>query len=183
MRLFAGLRIPAHVADRLVRLRLHTMPGARWEMRENLHLTLHFIGDVTEDAAEEMDIQLSHVRAPGFNLSIAGTGAFGGDAPHTLWAGVAPCPELMALQQKLANIMRPYSVPDRHDRFMPHVTLARMEGTSPQLVAEYLARTATLTEAPFGIRSFTMFESRTGKHGKWYEPLREYHFAQMPEML
>ena len=45
MRLFVALSIPEPVAQSLLLLQ-GGVPGARWQAREQLHLTLRFIGDV-----------------------------------------------------------------------------------------------------------------------------------------
>ena len=58
MRLFVALPIPDAVAQRLM-LMQGGVPGARWQSREQLHLTLRFIGEVDgRDAAR-------HRRCPG----------------------------------------------------------------------------------------------------------------------
>ncbi|OFW82801.1 MAG: 2'-5' RNA ligase [Alphaproteobacteria bacterium GWF2_58_20] len=169
--------------ERLARMRDYNLPGAAWEMRENLHLTLRFIGDVDEGMADDLDAVLGRVQSPGFTLTLKGTGAFGGENPRVLWAGVAESAGLRELQKKLDAACLPLCGPDSHARFMPHITLARLEGTSPQMVADYLERTSRFEEQPFGVRSFTLFTTRDGGKRKWYEPLRDYHFAQNPEML
>ena len=51
MRLFVALSIPEAVAQSLMLIQ-GGVPGARWQAREQLHLTLRFIGEVDgRDAA------------------------------------------------------------------------------------------------------------------------------------
>ena len=53
IRLFVGVDLPADVRMRLSALGAG-VPGARWVPPENLHLTLRFIGEVTETDAEDI---------------------------------------------------------------------------------------------------------------------------------
>ena len=54
MRLFVALPIPDPVAQPLMLLQ-GGVPGARWQQREQLHLTLRFIGEVNGADARALD--------------------------------------------------------------------------------------------------------------------------------
>ncbi len=58
MRLFVALSIPDAVAQGMFLIQAG-IPGARWQTREQLHLTLRFIGEV--DGREANDIDLAVV--------------------------------------------------------------------------------------------------------------------------
>ena len=88
MRLFAGIALPDDVAQSLAALQAG-VPGARWQTREQLHLTLRFIGEADGRAATAIDDALTTISAPAFSLELKGVGSFGGRRPHALWAGVA----------------------------------------------------------------------------------------------
>ncbi len=57
IRLFVGLALPDALCETLAALHA-PIPGARWVPRENLHLTLHFIGEVDTHTAADIDIAL-----------------------------------------------------------------------------------------------------------------------------
>ena len=75
MRLFVALDMPWDLQDRLAGLATGIM-GARWVPRENLHLTLRFIGEVPNWRAEEVDLALHAIRGRSFPLVLAGVGLF-----------------------------------------------------------------------------------------------------------
>ena len=54
IRLFTAIEVPDEVAACLTPLQ-RGVPGARWVTRENLHVTLRFIGGADERMAEEVD--------------------------------------------------------------------------------------------------------------------------------
>ena len=88
IRLFTALEVPASAAERLCTLQ-SGLRGARWISPENFHITLRFIGDVSEDTAFEIDEALMQIEAAPFDLQLDGLGSFGHSKPHALWAGVA----------------------------------------------------------------------------------------------
>ena len=67
IRLFVALELPESVRERLGVLQ-GGVPGARWVDDHQLHLTLRFIGEVTEDVGHDIDDALLSIRAPGFEL-------------------------------------------------------------------------------------------------------------------
>ena len=67
MRLFVALSIPDTVAHQFMLLQ-GGVPGARWQAREQLHLTLRFIGEVDGVDARALDDALAGIDAPAFEL-------------------------------------------------------------------------------------------------------------------
>lgn len=55
---------------------------------ENLHLTLAFLGERPEPVLEDVHAGLAQLRAPAFDLALAGLDMFGGAKPRTVHAGV-----------------------------------------------------------------------------------------------
>src|SRR4029453_17211931 len=109
-RLFTALEIPRDAALSLSLLR-GGLPGARWIDVENYHLTLRFIGDVEGHVADEIAAALDRGRRPSFALTLSGVGAFGSRKPHAIWAGVAPSPDLFALQADIERICKRIGIP------------------------------------------------------------------------
>ena len=62
LRLFVGIPFPPELKLRLSLL-CAGVPGAKWVDAGNFHLTLRFIGEVSEDLATDIDVALSRVRA------------------------------------------------------------------------------------------------------------------------
>lgn len=59
-RLFAGIEIPPDVSER-IHLLTGGIPGARWTKTENYHVTLTFIGDVSEAQIDDIDEALAGI--------------------------------------------------------------------------------------------------------------------------
>lgn len=166
-RLFTALEIPRDAALSLSLLR-GGLPGARWVDIENYHLTLRFIGDVEGHVADEIADALDRVRRPAFSLTLAGVGAFGQKKPHAVWAGVAPSPDLNALQADIERICQRLGLASDPRKFSPHVTLARLRNTSPQDVARYLSARGNFATLPFKVSRFVLMSSRESVGGGPY---------------
>jgi RNA 2',3'-cyclic 3'-phosphodiesterase len=120
--LFAALPVPDDIADHIVRVQ-RGLDGAKWSPRENLHVTLRFLGDVNERQAEDIDAALAQVRAAPFELDLAGVGLFGGDAPHAIWLGLKSNPSLLALQKQCERASRRAGLTADPRAYTPHVTI------------------------------------------------------------
>src|ERR1700750_1628566 len=126
LRLFVGIGFPPELKLRLSLL-CSGVPGAKSVDPGKFHLTLRFIGEISEDVAADIDDALSRLRARRFTLQIAGTGVFGGgDKPRSLWAGIERTPELLGLRDKVEQAMIRTGLPPEPRKFAPHVTLARL---------------------------------------------------------
>src|ERR1700733_6042803 len=97
MRLFVAVTPPPAALDEMdavVAPLRPSWPQLRWTLRPTWHLTLAFLGEVDEAAAEDLAQRLGEAAAgmTQFQLALAGGGAFP-DGPsvahHVFWAGLA----------------------------------------------------------------------------------------------
>lgn len=158
-RLFTGIELPDDVRAELARLR-QPLPGARWIEPENYHITLRFVGDVDNEVAAEFAHALSEIDVRTFELRVCGTGAFGGNDPRTLWAGIEANAELEALARANERAARKSGLQPETRKFKPHVTIARLRNTSVDAVARYLQRFGGFCTKPFVVSRFALFSSK-----------------------
>lgn len=173
MRLFVALALPDSVAERL-KLLQSGVPGARWMEREQLHLTLRFIGEVDGRDAAAIDDALSQIRCPRFTIELKGVGEFGGKTPRALWAGVRDEDAIARLQRKIESALQRVGVPAEERKFKPHVTLARLRGTPRGRVMDYLADHALYASGPFDVNVFILYSSKPTASGSLYRAERAY---------
>lgn len=173
MRLFVALPIPDVVAKSLWLLQ-SGVPGARWQSREQLHLTLRFIGEVDGNDASAIDDALSMIDAPAFDLVLKGVGTFAGKAPRDLWAGVEQSEPLIYLQKKIDGACQRIGFASEGRKFTPHVTLARLRGTPYDAVGQYIADHGLYTSPEFTVESFCLYSSKLTSDGSIYRIERDY---------
>ena len=172
-RLFVALRPPEPVRDALI----DTMEGveaARWQGDEQLHLTLRWVGEVDSDVANDLADALSNVRAPAFDLTVRGVGTFAKKGrAKAIWADIAPCEELAILQRRVERACRAAGLAPETRKFVPHVTLARLN-TSTGPLDHWLAAHGRLSAPEWPVDGFVLYESHLGESGSIYEPAMRY---------
>lgn len=166
-RLFTGIEIPEHWRTALASLQ-QPLPGARWIEPENYHMTLRFAGDVDNRVASEFADFLARIESSTFRLRLKGLGAFGGNEPHALWAGVEADPQLEALVRANERAARAAGLAPEPRNFRPHVTIARLRHTRPDAVARYLQRHALFATEPMTVTHFVLFSSKPQAGGGPY---------------
>lgn len=170
MRLFVALRPPETVREQLLGA-MDDDPGIRWQDDDQLHLTLAFLGEVDAGAEQDLVDSLASVSSPPFELQIRGVGHFERKGtPSALWAGLAPSEPLARLQQRVVAACRRAGLDPDRKAFRPHVTLARLNRSSPP-AGHWLAAHGTLRSDPWEVREFALYESRLLPGGSIYEPL------------
>jgi RNA 2',3'-cyclic 3'-phosphodiesterase len=173
LRLFVGIGFPPELKLRLSLL-CGGVPGARWVDAGNLHLTLRFIGEVSEDIAADIDEALLRIRSPRFSLRLAGTGVFGGNKPDVLWVGVERTPELLRLRDKIEQALVRAGLEPEQRKFAPHVTLARLRNPELDKLGHFLAAHAQFCAEPLAVDHFSLVASFLTKAGSVYEDQADY---------
>ena len=179
-RLFVALEIGSkaqgRIADEQDRL-AQAIRGAalRWTKRDQLHITLVFIGEVSDERAarivESMGEPLPH---PPFRFALGGLGAFPPrGAPRALWIGVkSGAEQVIRVQALVAERLETVGVERERRPLSPHLTLARWKDSRPS------DRPRTTTTSPATIASVdahavTLFQSRVSSTGSTYTRLAE----------
>lgn len=169
----AALECMAILRARVARL----APRSRitWLTAERLHVTLRFIGHVTEEQATAVLQVLSPpVDAAPFDLTVAGVGTFPPTgSPRVVWAGVAEGRDrLVALEAIISRRLADVGLAPDEAPFKPHLTLARVReagGLRSKALLDGLGGTV-LGSTP--VDAITLFESRLSPHGPSYQPLQ-----------
>ena len=188
IRLFTALGLPDDLRTRLTALQ-GGIDSARWVAPHNLHITLRFIGEVTENHARDIAAALDEIRTGSFPVTVSGTGRFGsGDRARALWAGVERTDALVALHEKIDRALIRTGLPPEGRKYMPHVTLARFVGgrgggrdrsrdASAGRILQWLEAQGGFFAMPFGAREFILYESHLGPKGPDYVPVATFPLA------
>jgi RNA 2',3'-cyclic 3'-phosphodiesterase len=177
MRLFVGLGLPDELRGRLAGM-AGGVPGARWVPEENYHISLRFIGEVAAHQAEEIDHALAALRARRFPLVLAGVGTFSrAGRETTLWVGVERSQQLDLLQGKIETALQRAGLEPERRRFVPHLTLARVDAAAPAKLAGFVQAHNLFRAPPVPVEHFTLFSSRLGKEAPVYTAEVDYELA------
>lgn len=145
--------------------------GLRWSRPEGWHVTLEFLGSMSEPQAECVRENLATVRADPVPIRVEGLGFF--ERAGVFWAGVVLTPQLLALQQFVTAAMRNCEFEPEDRAYNPHITLARVTGRGRAKALAALRKTvegtAIKVEADFTATEFLLYESVSEPGGSRYE--------------
>ncbi len=177
MRLFTAIELPDDARAKLwefERTLMERYRHARWVARENLHLTLIFIGEVAPGRAEEIKRALEGVRGEPFAISLEGLGSFPEGKPiaRVLWIGIGEGKEKMAaLADRVKLALEPLGI--RDDRaFSPHLTLAR--GRRETGIPMQRLGSPDFGPVRFKVGHFSLMESKLRPEGPLYTRVASY---------
>lgn len=137
IRAFIAVELPEDVIQKLARTQQKLKStGARvkWVERQNLHLTMKFLGDVEfEEVNEISSVMAEAVKdVSSFTVMAKGTGAFpkGERSPRVVWAGVDGDVQMLEkiFQRLNENLVR-FGVPYEKRRYSPHITIGRVRSS------------------------------------------------------
>lgn len=132
----------------------------------NSHITLHFLGSVSEKDSDMLMHALDGVAGNVFDVELDRLGYF--SKPKILWLGCShPPDELIELykhtQQAIKKCMPGY----RSKKYVPHVTLFRKVMSFPDK--------GHIETIPWHVDSFVLVESKTYPEGVQYRVLQQWH--------
>ena len=165
LRLFIAVPIPDEVADKIARLQTG-LDGAKWSPRENLHLTLRFVGAVDERQAEDLDTALGDIRVPPIDIDLGGVGFFGSDKPHAIWLGVKTNNYLSTLRKQCERACRLTGLAPDPRAYTPHVTICYLPRHQPlDSVLAFQQSLNLFTVPTWTADRFYLYASRTNGPG------------------
>ena len=177
VRLFAAIPFPSELQERLALLS-GGIPGARWTLVDNFHLTLRFIGEVDGNTYDDIVGALGQVRAAGFELVLRGLDQFGkGDKARTLWVGVEKNPALLHLRERIEAALTRAGLEPEGRKYTPHVTLARLQGAAGGRLGAFVQANHLVRLGPLAVDRFALFSSWSHADGPVYEIEVEYPLA------
>lgn len=170
MRAFIAINIPEEVKEEIWKKFSGKLSrrGIKAVEKENLHITLLFLGEVPDSYANDIKSKIEPLGAFGqFKLSLGDVGFF---EPRVLWIGFSEGEEkLKALHKKVCSLA---GAPE--ERFSAHLTIARNKSLTAKefwKLAEECRKEKV--SASFVVSSIDIMKSTLTKAGPIYEKIGE----------
>jgi 2'-5' RNA ligase len=160
------------------------LPRAAWTRPESWHLTVRFLGEVTEEAASRFAEGIGPAAAALSEGEIAGAGpvvfpARGRARVLGIGFGAETVGEALgALARAAEGAARSIGCPPEERPFRPHVTLARLRSPWPPRAVEEFCKAAEAWPFPaWRVRSLVLYRSRLDPAGAVHTPVRQWAAA------
>lgn len=178
VRTFLALDIPDEIKGRIMDVEgrvERSEADVKLVERENLHVTMKFLGDVTDDTIEKIYRVMMGTREGKFEMEVKGTGVFPNQRMvRVLWVGIG------AGSEKVTSIFRRLDAgtaelgfpQERH--FTPHITIGRVR--SPRNRDELIKAMEKYSSEKFGttaVDRIVLKKSVLTPRGPIYSNLRE----------
>jgi len=175
-RLFTAIELSEPIKLKLADCCPPAVLGLRPVNTQQIHLTLHFLGE-----ADETDVTaaLDAVSISPFTMTIQGVGRFQMRSRQSiLWAGVQPTPQLQALHADIAILLEQIGFKKESRPYKPHITLARCKSRVPRRVIDrFLTRNEELYLPDIPVKGFTLFASILTPNGPKYDRIKQFGHA------
>ena len=173
-----GRPMQAAVADLLKRLK-EVCPRLKWVRPEQMHLTLKFLGEISDEQAAAVSVALASVAAASqaFELTLEWLGMFPpAGRVNVLWVGVGDADErLAACQRECESQLEALGFEREARAFSAHLTLAR--NNDPRIsrqVRDGVRQIGAVNLGTERIDHLTLYQSILGREGPSYRAISRH---------
>jgi 2'-5' RNA ligase len=175
MRLFVAVDLSEKIRENLndVLAAISRFRGVKPVEKQNLHITLQFIGEVNERKAEDIKRALSEIKFSSFTLKFKGIGFFPNQRnPRVIWVGTGEGESKMkALASEVETALKKLGF--RKDKeFVAHATVGRIKRMSSEDRRRLVSELSRYFNAEFGemvVSDFRLKKSTLTPKGPIYE--------------
>ena len=173
MRCFIGIDLPNVAIKEIQKIQKKLEPNftGRLTSSENLHLTLKFLGEIEEDAINDVKKRLPSMTRPPFELTLKDVGIFSQKFIKIIWVKVSDVP----LQPLVDNCLK--DIFELENRFMGHITIARVRSLADKKSFLQLINATTVNEVSFMVKDFYLKESILTPDGPIYKDIDRYKLS------
>jgi 2'-5' RNA ligase len=137
---------------------------------ENLHLTLKFLGEIKEDRVESVKKELGKIKFNSFQVGLGELGVFN---DRILWIKLNG-KEIWDLQKQIDDLLESLGFA-KEERFMSHITLARMKKVIDRKVMVEYIKNLRHREICFDVKEFILKKSELKIEGPVYSDIEKYN--------
>lgn len=188
VRAFVALRMAPEVEQAVIDFiasmrtaRDSSRDGVRWSGRNNLHLTLRFLGDrVAASTIERLDAAFGEIATATtcFGIDVRGIGAFPDlERPRVIWVWLESA-NLRALAAQIERAAVSAGLAPERRNFTPHLTIGRVRDlTGWNKLRRIIEAVQNRDFGRTAAKSLILYRSILGRDSPTYEELGQYRFA------
>ena len=164
MRAFIAIELPEAIRNEMFALGLK-MPGRISRVAaDNIHITLQFLGEISERDATLAIKAIKGISSEQFNAEAKGISYFRAKKIHTVYAKITDSGRVVDTYSEIQSRFSNLGIKVDQDRqYVPHATIARVKQEDPEL-SEFIDQNSSHYFGRFKVTSICMIKSvLTGK--------------------
>ncbi len=170
MRLFIAIEVPDEVSNYLKQIQKEI--NEKSTKPKTFHITLKFLGEITEKEYKNIKENLSKIKFKPFKLKLNKIGFFPDERKiKVIWVGFKDNRELIKLQNQVENATKEYK---QDHPFSPHLTLARIKFVKDKRAFIESLRKIQIDDLEFEVHNFKLVKSDLKPEGPVYTVLDEF---------
>lgn len=151
----------------------------KWSPVKNLHITLKYLGDISELEIFKIDHVLKNIvqRQYSFRLKMHGLGGFPDELQsRVIWVGIQNKKDLRELHGQLEEGLALGGFARIEEEFIPHISLGRLRNKKniKDLISPFVRHKLGFIK----VEKLVLYESHVQGHFPVYKALREYYINQ-----
>ena len=180
MRVFIAIEIPEEIQSKIFHLSENIkdsgVVSGNFVEKSNLHLTLKFLGDISEEHLKEIVDSLDKIQFKKFNAQVGELGFF----PNESYVKVIHVDlksrgnEIMDLHRLIENNLINAKVIKDDREFSTHITLARVKNIRNKSLFTEKIKKLNLKKQEFEVDRFSIIKSELTRQGPVYKKIKEF---------
>ncbi len=177
MRSFIAIKLENRVTSAIKEIQQKlkkTNPNIKFVHPENIHLTLKFLGEISNKQTPTIKraLSLTAENFHMFKITLSKIGFFpNNSSPKILWIGIKNSKEINSLVEKLNSVLSKFGFDNENRPFKAHITIARIKNRN-ELNKSAVAAINEFNQEMF-VDKITLLKSTLTKGGPVYEELYE----------
>lgn len=181
IRCFVGIPLPESYQKGLIDIK-QSWDGKlasriNWTQPVNWHLTLYFLGEISENILEDVKARLSQISMDKFSLQARGGGFFPPNKePRVIWLGVERgSRQCIDLAYRVETTLSALGFEERKKKFRPHLTLGRVKKNQKDNWSELQKYINQIHWSEIVVDAFVLWQSKLTPQGPVYKAIQRYN--------
>jgi 2'-5' RNA ligase len=169
-RCFIALKIPEKIKGKIQEIQKQ-IPNFKGKLTEaeSLHLTLKFLGEITDDKIKLIRNLLDEIESRKFEAEISSIGFFDNKFQFIVWLFISNCEKIQnEIDEKLSQSF------EKEKIFMSHLTIARIKSLDDKKLFINSLKKIKFDPIKFDVDSFCLMKSELSKEGPKYSIIEKY---------
>ena len=178
MRTFISIELPKNIRKEIFKtfesLKNSGIAFGNFVKKENIHLTLKFLGNLSEEKIREVESKLSEINFSDFSVSVGKIGFFPSEKYiRIIWVDLVSN-EIRKLKKVIDDKLHEIGVNHDDREFSSHITVARVKKIKDKQEFFRKIKELKLKKMNFDIGGFFLNKSELRKDGPVYKVLKEF---------